>query len=418
MALSPKANATLTQVGKGTPGGELLRRYWMPVAPASELTPERPKKRLRVLGEDLVLFLDGNGDYGLLPEQCPHRHASLYHGFVEADGLRCPYHGWKFAPGGECLEMPFEPAGTKLRELARRPDYPVQRLAGILWAYLGPQPAPLLPRYEFLVRRDGTHAVTVLPIHNCNWVQGQENSHDPVHVYYLHGRMLQEQKPQPWHAAAIGYYLRPIENVDFELCHEPGWSGIRKRRTFGGERAEAETGHPAVFPNILIAPQGRQIAMHFRVPIDDEQTYIIFSEFTPGEPGVEIDQREEDIETTYLAHPRRPDGEYDLSTFPNQDLMAWETQGVVYDRSTELLGASDKGVTMYRKLFFEQAAIVEAGGEPVGVIRDPAVNAALKFTLSAGQSKLSKELEPGNLLTTGQKSALTAAGIEATPAKK
>jgi 5,5'-dehydrodivanillate O-demethylase len=404
MALTPEANELLTQVGPGTPGGELLRRYWMPIAPTAEITAERPKKRIRLLGESLVLFRDGKGDYGLVPEQCPHRHASLYHGFVEEDGLRCAYHGWKFAPGGECLEQPFEPAESKLRALACRPPYQVQQLAGMLFAYLGPAPAPLLPRWEFLVRRDGTRSIVVLPIHNCNWVQGQENSHDPVHTYYLHGRMLQEQKQESWAAAAIAYYLRPIEKYGFDLCHEPAWSGIRKMREFGGDRPEVETGHPAVFPNILIAPQGREIAMHFRVPMDDEHTYIIWSEFTPSKDGAVVEQRDEDIPISYLPHPRRPDGEYDLTTFPNQDLMAWETQGQVFDRSTELLGASDKGIAMFRKLFQEQAAVVRAGGEPVGVIRDPAINEIVTFTLSTGQSRVAEEIEGDGGLTEGQKS--------------
>jgi len=408
MALTPEANATLTQVGRGTPGGELLRRYWMPIAPAAEITAEHPKKRVKLLGESLVLFRDGKGEYGLLPERCPHRHTSLYNGFVEEDGLRCAYHGWKFAPGGECLEQPFEPADSKLRALACRPGYQVKQLAGLLFAYVGPAPAPELPQWEFLVRRDGTRSITVLPIHNCNWVQGQENSHDPVHTYYLHGRMLQETGQQEANKAAIAYYLRPIESYSFELCHEPGWSGIRKVRAFGGDRPEVETGHPAVFPNILVAPQGREIAMHFRVPMDDEHTYIIWSEFVPNKDGAIVEQRDEDIPITYLPHPLRPDGEYDLTTFPNQDLMAWETQGATFDRTTELLGASDKGIAMFRKLFLEQAAVVKAGGEPVGVIRDPAVSEIVRLTVSTGQSRLAEELEPGDVQTEGQRALVSA----------
>src|SRR5271170_4574630 len=120
MALTSEANKLLTQVGPGTPGGELMRRYWQAVAPAAEITAEKPKKRVRLFGENLVLFRTGEGQFGMLPEECPHRHASLYNGFVEDNGLRCPYHGWKFAPDGECIEQPFEPAGSKLRALACR----------------------------------------------------------------------------------------------------------------------------------------------------------------------------------------------------------------------------------------------------------------------------------------------------------
>ena len=154
--LSREDNELLTRVGPGTPCGEVLRRYWMPVCPAAEITPDKPKRRVRILGENLVLFRDGKGRFGLLPEHCPHRHASLYFGFVEEDGLRCAYHGWKFDVAGTCLEQPFEPANSPLKAEACRRAYPVQQLAGILFAYLGPDPAPLLPHWETLVRTDGT----------------------------------------------------------------------------------------------------------------------------------------------------------------------------------------------------------------------------------------------------------------------
>lgn len=401
MALSRELNSRLTQVGKGTPCGELLRRYWMPVCPASEITAERPKKRVRIMGEDLVLFRDGTGRYGLLPEHCPHRHASLYFGFVEEDGLRCAYHGWKFAADGECIEQPFEPAGSKLKALACRTSYPVRQLAGILFAYLGPAPAPLLPRWETLVRKDATRHINVLPLHHCNWLQAQENSLDPVHTYYLHGRQLVEQGMQETFAAAIAYYMRPIEDFSFELCREPAWTGIRKVRVYGGERPEREVGHPAVFPNILIVPQGPVMGTQFRVPVDDEHTYIMIVETKYTDDGSIVDQKDEDVTATYWPHPLRPNGDYDLTRFEYQDLMAWETQGPTYDRSTELLGASDKGITMLRKLLREQIDLVEAGNEPDGVIRDPSVNEMIALTLSQGQAQIAREMRRWTSSITG-----------------
>jgi 5,5'-dehydrodivanillate O-demethylase len=393
MALSEEQNTLITQVGKGTPGGELLRRYWMPIAPAAELTAERPKRRIRILGEDLVLFRDGRGEFGLLPERCPHRHASLYFGFVEDDGLRCAYHGWKFAPDGECLEQPFEPAGSKLKALACRTAYPVQQLAGLLFAYLGPLPAPELPRWEHLVRTDGERSINVLAIHNCNWVQIQENSHDPVHTYYLHGRMIQETGQEDFYKAEVAYYLRPIENYSFDLCREPTWTGIRKVRVYGGDRPERESGHPAIFPNILIVPTGLSTTVQFRVPIDDEHTYHVHLEFTPTPDGSTVDQPDAAIPVTYMAHPKRPDGDYDLTRFPHQDLMAWETQGAIFNRPTELLGASDAGITMFRKLLREQIERVQAGGEPDGVIRDPALNEVITLSIHSGVHTLARELQ-------------------------
>src|SRR5256885_3270449 len=109
--LSHEENELLTRIGPGTPCGELLRRYWMPICPMAELTESNPKKRVRILGEDLVVFRDGAGRYGLLAEHCCHRHASLAYGFVEKDGLRCPYHGWKYDVTGRGIGQPFETAG-------------------------------------------------------------------------------------------------------------------------------------------------------------------------------------------------------------------------------------------------------------------------------------------------------------------
>jgi 5,5'-dehydrodivanillate O-demethylase oxygenase subunit len=388
--LSREDNELLTRVGPGTPCGELLRRYWMPLCPAAEITAEKPKRRVRILGEDLVLFRDGKGRFGLLPEHCPHRHASLYHGFVEEDGLRCAYHGWKFDVAGTCLEQPFEPANSPLKAEACRRAYPVERLAGILFAYLGPDPAPLLPRWETVVRTDGTRTITVLPLHRCNWLQAQENSSDPVHTYYLHSHMF---KMLGKSAADAAYYYRPIEGYDFELCKEPTWAGIRKTRIFGGDRPEREVGHPAIFPNILLNPQGKRIATHWRVPMDDERTYIIWCEFTPTDDGRDVVQRDEEIPVFYVADGLQENGERDLTCFQTQDQMAWETQGPIFDRSTELLGRSDRGIVMFRNLLRQQIEAVRAGHEPVGVIRDPRLNQIISFNLSRGQAEMARALE-------------------------
>jgi 5,5'-dehydrodivanillate O-demethylase len=388
--LSREDNELLTRVGPGTPCGEVLRRYWMPLCPAAEITAAKPKKRIRILGEDLVLFRDGKGRFGLLPEHCPHRHVSLYFGFVEEDGLRCAYHGWKFAADGTCIEQPFEPANSPLKAEACRRAYPVQQLAGILFAYLGPDPAPLLPRWETLVRTDGTREVIVLPLHRCNWLQAQENSEDPVHTYYLHSHMFKMLGKE---TAEGAYYYRPIESYDFELCREPTWAGVRKIRVFGGDRPEREVGHPAIFPNILLNPQGRRIATHWRVPMDDTHTSIIWCEFSPSADGRAVAQRDEDIPVTYVPDGLLPNGERDLTSFPTQDQMAWETQGPIFDRSTELLARSDRGIVMFRNLLRQQIEAVRAGEDPAGVIRDPTLNEMISFTLSQGQAQMVRKME-------------------------
>ena len=129
--LSNDENQYLTRVGPGTPCGELLRRYWHPVAGARELSDEQPKKRIRILGEELVLFKDEMGGYGLVGERCSHRGTSLYYGFIEGGGIRCPYHGWLYDRTGRCLEQPFEP-NPRFRESIRHTAYPVEKLGGLL----------------------------------------------------------------------------------------------------------------------------------------------------------------------------------------------------------------------------------------------------------------------------------------------
>ena len=101
--LTAEENEMLTRVGPGTPAGELLRRYWHPVAIAADLTADNPTKFVRILGENLVLFLTPKGEAGLLHDRCPHRGASLSYGRVEERGIACAYHGWLFDSKGDCL---------------------------------------------------------------------------------------------------------------------------------------------------------------------------------------------------------------------------------------------------------------------------------------------------------------------------
>ena len=142
--LTREENETLTQVGRGTPGGEYLRRYWMPVACAGEFTEEKPIKAFRLMGENLVVYRDQSGRYGVVAEQCPHRKASLAFGRVDAEGIRCPYHGWKFDCTGKCLEQPAEPVDGGFKDKIKHTAYPAERLGGLIWTYMGPEPRPLL----------------------------------------------------------------------------------------------------------------------------------------------------------------------------------------------------------------------------------------------------------------------------------
>ena len=183
-------NERLTRVGPGTPMGNLLRRYWQPIGVAVEFDKE-PVQRVRLMGEDLTLYRSEDGEYGLIGDRCPHRRVSMEYGIPDPKGLRCPYHGWLFDKKGACLEMPFDdrvnPDST-YKDRVKMKAYPLQELGGMLFAYLGPAPAPLLPRWDVLAR-DDLDAVVVVNKLPCNWLQCMDNAADPVHFEYLHAAL-------------------------------------------------------------------------------------------------------------------------------------------------------------------------------------------------------------------------------------
>src|SRR4051794_11071100 len=184
--LTKEENDFLTHVGPGTPAGQLFRRYWLPFCVADEVSAENPTKFVRLLGEDLVLFLDKSGKAGLIQDHCAHRGASLLYGRVEERGISCAYHGWLYDTAGNCLETPAEPTGSMFHLTVKARAYPVQRFAGLYWAYLGPLPAPALPRYDVLAHTNGHRRITVFANLDCNWFAAAENAVDPWHLQILH----------------------------------------------------------------------------------------------------------------------------------------------------------------------------------------------------------------------------------------
>ena len=191
-------DAEITEVGPGTPCGELMRRYWHPIE-LSERLGERPIE-VRVLGEDLVLFRDLEGRPGLITPRCIHRGAPMSFAKVEARGIRCPYHGWLFDTEGRCLDQPCEVEDKPaFRARCRQPWYPVEERYGLVFAYLGPpEKKPILPRWapfeeiaegEKIVPDAASYSVggddseELIP---WNWLQDWENTMDPFHVVILH----------------------------------------------------------------------------------------------------------------------------------------------------------------------------------------------------------------------------------------
>ncbi len=370
--LTKEENVLLTSVGRGTPGGELLRRYWMPIACTGELTEQKPIKAARLLGEDLVVYRDKSERYGVVAEQCPHRKASLAFGRVDEEGIRCPYHGWKFDDTGKCLEQPAEPESGGFKDKIKHIAYPAQRLGGLIWTYMGPQPAPLLPRWDVLTWENGQRWVQKHEIYKCNWLQPMENSVDPSHLYWLHGDTAHL-------APTVDRYEEDHQFTPFEY-------GIMKRRITPGRKAgdpPVIDQHPLLFPitlrHVFRASKTTGFVLHnvqIRVPVDDARTQVFVVYFTPND----TDKSPAEGDTPWEYFPIRDEnGEYRLSEVLVQDAMAWETQGAPTDRTQEHLGVGDEGIILLRKILREQIEIVRNGGDPLGVVRDAQKNQLIEF---------------------------------------
>ena len=385
--LSVEENRTLTQVGPGTPMGELLRRYWYPIAAAAEMVTH-PTKQVKVLGESLVLYRDRQGQLGLIGDTCPHRRVALIYGIPESNGLRCAYHGWKFDQTGKCIEMPAEPPESTVKEKVRIVAYAVQELGGMIFAYLGPEPAPLLPRWELFARDDVPKAVGGATI-PCNWVQIMENSVDPVHVEWLHRhfynyvmrRLNREETCIPVHHERIGFEV-------FKY-------GIIKRRVLQGDTDQHENwkvGHPILFPNILLSGSARSPVYQIRVPIDDTHTqyYWYSCRFSRGDGAAHEPQevRFYSVPVPTLSENGQPQWEL-IDNNAGQDNIMWLSQGPIADRTLERLGESDQGVILFRKLLLAEMEKVRRNEDPMNVFRDPAENTCIALTLEEDKAQRS-----------------------------
>src|ERR1700737_1584935 len=179
--LSAEKNDLIPRTGPGTPAGKLMRCYWQPAALIDELSGNRPVKPVRLLGENLVAFRDGQGRYGLMERGCPHRGTDLAFGRLERSGLRCSFHGWLFDVTGQCLETPAEPEGSRMYANIRQKAYPVVERSGILFAYLGGGDPPALPHFDCFAAPH-THPFAFKGLIACNWLQSVEAGVDSAHT--------------------------------------------------------------------------------------------------------------------------------------------------------------------------------------------------------------------------------------------
>jgi len=391
MTLSIEQQEKLTRVEYGTPMGTLLRYYWMPVLASSELESGSIKK-IRIMCENLVLFRDMKGKAGILSEFCPHRGTSLAYGCVDEAGVRCAYHGWKFDASGKCLDLPAEPADSKMYKTVRAKAYHVAELGGLIFVYMGKEPVPQMPRYDLFmwegVLRDIGYAV--IP---CNWLQIMENSVDPYHVEWLHGQQLKHTRSR-LNMSVPTHYLRHQTRIGFDRFEY----GIIKRRLFedGSESDDDwETGHPLVFPNMVRVGSSWQHRFQIRVPVDNTHTlHFWYSCYLPQE-GNQLPAQ--DRIPAYEVPWQDENGDFLVDYVDGQDIMCWVTQGKIADRTNEHLGSSDKGIILFRKILFEELEKVSEGKDPMCVFREADTNTVInlpqeKEKFGNGQAFLSESI--------------------------
>ena len=387
--LSAENNEIITRVGAGTPMGEVMRRYWIPVLLDWELpTPDCDPVRLKVLGEQLVAFRDTSGRIGILANACPHRRVSLYFGRNEDNGLRCVYHGWKYDVTGQCVDMPSEPAESNFKDKVRTLAYPTVEAGNVIWAYLGPKDrVPPPPNFEW-TRVPDTHRGVSKVLQESNWMQALEGGIDTSHSSFLHNNDLSDASRLRSRSTA------PIVEV------EPTAYGY----TYSSQRILSEEEGKYVRTYHYVMPfhqlRGNQVttsgsynmpkvAGHCWVPIDDENTMVFNWTYTWGdeplseaqralrgsgnEMHVDIDAsngfrsyRNRDNDWMIDRQMQRTQNFTGIVGVNTQDRALQVTMGTIADRSLEKLGTTDRAIIVARKLLLQAARTVEDGGDPPG----------------------------------------------------
>jgi phthalate 4,5-dioxygenase len=380
---------TLVYTGRGTPTGNLLRRYWVPVMLGSEIAGrDCPQVRVQIMGEKLLAFRDSEGRPGLISEFCSHRGASLYFGRNEENGIRCAYHGLKFDVTGKCVDVPQAPQACERMAIT---GYPCVERAGILWAYMGPkdkQPAP--PGVEWANLPD-SHVFVSKRLQECNYLQAMEGGIDTSHVSFVHRF---EVDGDPLHQGTkANDYIKADGNVVFEI--ERNDFGLTM---FGRRKGEPDSYYWRVtqwlFPWYnLIPPFGEHaLGGHVWVPIDDYHCWAWSINFRPERPltdeerqhlsegkGVHCEYEEGTAVPGGTFRPKaNKDNDYLLDRqaqkekrafsgvfgFAAQDASLQESMGPIQDHENEKLLPSDRGIVMARRMLYEAAMNLEQGIEP------------------------------------------------------
>lgn len=388
--LSAEQNERITRTGPGTPCGDMMRRYWQPAALAEELQGNRPARAIRLLGEDLVIFRDEDGRYGLIERQCCHRGADLAFGRLEDGGIRCPFHGWLFDVTGKCLDQPAEPKGSTFKDKVRQPAYPCVERNGIVFAYMGPlaegEAPPAFPEFDCFTAPD-SHSFAFKGLWECNWLQAMEVGVDPAHASYLH-RFFDDDQDEyglqfrgQTKSVAVTKVLREYDAPEINV--EPTDYGLRisTLRDMGDGRMHIRVTN-AFYPHVAVIPMSEDMTLtQWHVPVDDENCYW-YSIFTAYGKAVDKAMMHEQRIKTVTLPDYRPvknrsnnygfDPEEQRSrTYTGMgedinvhDQWAVESQGRIFDRTKEHLGSTDKAITAYRRMVFDAIDAVAGGSAP------------------------------------------------------
>jgi len=388
--LRREQNDLLTETGPGTPAGKLFRCYWLPVLLAEEL-PENdcPPVRVKVLSERLLAFRDTQGRLGLIDEFCAHRGVSLWFGRNEENGLRCPYHGWKYDVTGQCIDVPSEPEESGYCRKIKLKSYPMIERGGVLWAYMGPpDKVPPPPEWEFAAVPAAQRYVSKR-LQESNWLQAMEGGIDSSHVSFLHRGDLNSD---PLFKGAKGnqYNLSDARPV-FEVVESAGGLYIGARRNAENDRYYWRITQWVLPSFTMIPPRGNHsVHGHFWIPIDDENCwtwsfdYHPIRELTTAEVAAMKDGK--GIHVKVIPGTFRPvankDNDYlmdraaqksgrsysGVEGFGMQDGSIQESMGPIVDRTKENLVSTDNGIIMARhRLLRAIKALMDKGEVPPGV---------------------------------------------------
>jgi phenylpropionate dioxygenase-like ring-hydroxylating dioxygenase large terminal subunit len=399
--LSREENEMLTRTGPGTPLGDVIRRYWIPVFLSWELAKvDCPPVKVKVLGENLVGFRDSEGRVGLVEEFCPHRRASLWLGRNEENGLRCVFHGWKYDVKGNCVDMPSEPPASNFKDKIRLKAYPTLELGGIIWAYMGPKEKTAAPPKFQWTELPETHRHVTKTWEECNWLQALEGGLDTTHIGFLHWGLSEKAEGKLPQDDPRGFRLRAqAPEIDVDLTdYGFRYAGIRHL----GQQGDYVRAYHYVMPWTQIRPMQAMSARrtksgtvewrtniggHFWVPMDDENCMVWNWDYSFGEKPLLEEDRGRDsagpenvYEDQNFRKKRNKDnnwlidrevqrtktytGIYGVNT---QDHAVQESMGPIVDRTKEHLGTSDKAVIKCRQLLLQAIETVRAGGDPPGV---------------------------------------------------